>query len=513
MAGRATDGSRSLVRMRDDSGTQSPPVTTWELLARGNGRDPAILGADGLVLSFADVRDRVRELAACLAGARIERGSRVAVAVRNGPGAALSFLGVASAAVCAPLNPAYTTSEFAFSLGDLPAAALLTDGSVPAAEEAARELGVPVLTLTKDYRLETPGGVVEAPKPPDVALVLHTSGTTGRPKRVPLTHANLAHTAANVAETLRLSPSDRCLNVMPLFHIHGIVGALLSSLSAGASVSCEPGFEPFQVLARLRDSEATWYTAVPSIHQAVLARAARVEGAALPRLRFIRSSSSAMPLAVLSGLEQAFGVPLIEAYGMTENAHQIASNPLPPAERRPGSVGPARGVEVGVFGEDGNAVEPLAPGEVAIRGLSVTSGYEGVDPAEYRLPGGWLRTGDHGYLDTDGYLYLTGRIKELINRGGEKISPFEVEDALLAHPAVASAIAFSIPNDAFGEEVGAAVTLRAGESATPADVRNMAAARLAPFKVPRNVLVIEAIPLGPTGKPQRIGMAKRLGLA
>lgn len=475
----------------------------------------ALAGEGGVELTRADVATITGTIAGQLSAAGVTRTGRVAIAVSNGPGAALAFLGAAAAGVAAPLNPAYTVAEFRFALEDLPAALLVTDGTVAAASEAARALGLREIRLGPGFVAEgIAAGECAPPAATDVALVLHTSGTTGRPKRVPLTHANLTSSARNVAASLGLTPADRCLNLMPLFHIHGLVAALLASLGSGGAVVCSPGFDAFRVFGWLETFRPTWYSAVPTMHQAILARARGRETTVAHSLRFARSSSSALPPAVLHGVEALFGVPLVEAYGMTEASHQIASNPLPPSERRPGSVGLPRGVEVGVFGAGGSPVPAGATGEVAIRGDSVTAGYEGIERSGFTFPGGWLRTGDEGYFDAGGYLYLTGRLKEMINRGGEKISPREVEDALLAHPSVAEAVVFSVPHDKLGEDVGAAVRLVTGAAAPgTAELRAFAGQQLAPFKVPRTIVVVDQIPLGPTGKPQRIGMAGRLGLA
>ena len=346
----------------------------------------------------------------------------------------------------------------------------------------------------------------------ELALLLHTSGTTSRPKLVPLTHANLAVSARNIGATLELTPVDRCLNVMPLFHVHGLVASLLASLAAGGSVTCTPGFHPLRMLDWLGESDPTWYTAVPTMHQALLAR---IDGKPEPpaRLRFIRSSSAALPRPVLEGLERTFGVPVVEAYGMTEAAHQMASNPPTLAGRRPGSVGPAAGPEIAILSATGEELPAGALGEVAIRGANVFSGYERNPEANREaFTNGWFRTGDEGTLDEDGYLTLQGRIKELINRGGEKISPAEIDERLLAHPAVAEAVAFALPDERLGEEVGAAVVLAAGHDAGERELQEFVAETLAPFKVPRRIVVVDEIPKGPTGKLQRIGLAERLEL-
>jgi non-ribosomal peptide synthetase component F len=352
------------------------------------------------------------------------------------------------------------------------------------------------------------------PKEGDVALVLHTSGTTSRPKLVPLTHANLCASAHHIGLTLGLNPNDRCLNVMPLFHIHGLVGAVLSTLAAGGSVVCTPGFYAPKFFEWMNEFRPTWYTAVPTMHQAVLARAAHNRDiiARCP-LRFIRSSSSALPPQVMRELESEFGAPVIESYGMTEASHQMTSNPLPPHERKAGSVGVAAGPEVAIMDEAGHLLPRGETGEIVIRGGNVTRGYENNPAAnEQAFTDGWFRTGDQGVFDADGYLFITGRLKEIINRGGEKISPREVDEALMDHPAVAQAVTFAIPHTKLGEEVGAAVVLRPAASTTERELRRFAATRLADFKTPRRVLIVDDIPKGATGKLQRIGLAESLGL-
>lgn len=486
-------------------------ATIAELLTGPRART-AVLGGDGVRLPARELVDRADKLARQIAAAGVGRQGRIALVTKNGPDAAIAFLAATLAGVAAPLNPASTLAEFGFSLRDLPAALLVTDSSTPAASKAAKSLGIRELIVSASERPQGPGIPYAPPAPDDIALVLHTSGTTGRPKRVPLTHANLTTSAANIAATLRLQPGDRCLNVMPLFHIHGLVGVVLSSLHAGAEVFCTPGFDAFQFWRRVEEARPTWYSAVPSMHQAIVARSPESPGRS--PLRFARSASSALAPVLLAELEQRLGVPVVEAYGMTEASHQVASNPLPPGERRPGSVGLAGSVEVGVFGPAGNALPAGVRGEVGIRGLNVTSGYEGIDPATTTFPGGWLRTGDEGELDGDGYLWLTGRIKELINRGGEKVSPVEVEAVLLGHPGVSQAVVFGVPHPSLGQGVAAAIVpVDPSAPITVAEVRRFAGEQLAAFKVPRKVVLLEAIPLGPTGKPQRSSMAERLGLA
>ena len=436
----------------------------------------------------------------------------------NGPEMAVSFLAVSCGATCAPLNPAYRAEEFEFYLSDLNAkAVLLPAGSDSPARAAAAKLEIPVIEVAVDpgrpAGLFSLGDSRAGGEPPvfaeagDIALVLHTSGTTSRPKIVPLTHANLTASAEHIREALALTQQDRCLNVMPLFHIHGLIGAVLSTLAARASIVCTPGFQAPRFFGWLDEFRPTWYTAVPTMHQAILARAdANRDVLARVQLRFLRSSSSALAPQVMAELEETFQAPVIESYGMTEASHQMASNPLPPAARKAGSVGVAAGPRIAIMDSAGHLLPPGTAGEVVIRGPNVTSGYENNPAAnEGAYTDGWFRTGDQGYLDDENYLFLTGRLKEIINRAGEKISPREIDEVLMDHPAVAQAVAFALPDVNLGEDVGAAIVLRDGETATETELREFAAERLADFKVPRKIVLLEAIPKGPTASCSESG--------
>ena len=351
-------------------------------------------------------------------------------------------------------------------------------------------------------------------QPNDVALVLPTSGTTSRPKIVPLTHTNICTAAHNMRVTLELVESDRCLNVLPFFHVHALLTALLTSLVAGASCVCNSGFSATAFFASMAEFRPTWYTAVPTVHQAILASAAqhRETIAGCP-LRFIRSASAPLPRRVLAELERVFKAPVLETYGMTETAAQITSNPLPPHARKPGSVGVAAGPEVAIMSPEGALLPPGEIGEIVVRGPTVFQGYEN-DPTANRsaFTDGWFRTGDEGFLDSDGYLFITGRFREIINRGGEKIAPQEVDNVLMGHPAVAQAVTFAVPHARLGEDIAAAVVLHQNAMATEHDIRLFAATRLAAFKVPQQVYIVEDLPKSPTGKLQRLGLAEKLGL-
>jgi len=498
-----------------------------EFLSHNDPQAPAI-GAPGRpFLTFGALTAQIAETVERLNELGIGRNDRVAIVLPNGPEMATSFLGVAAGATTAPLNPAYRAEEFEFYLTDLGAKALIVnaDGH-DIAEGVAAKLGIPVLTLKVEEG--APAGAFTIEGEPvgktanpgfsgsdDIALVLHTSGTTSRPKIVPLSLGNLHASAGNIRKQLRLTPGDRCLNIMPLFHIHGLMAATLSSLSAGASVVCTPGFNALKFFQWMDEAEPTWYTAVPTMHQAILARAPRnEESVAKAALRFIRSSSSSLAPQVMAALETTFRCPVIEAYGMTEASHQMASNQLPPGNRKPGSVGPAAGPEIAILSTDGRILEAGAVGEICIRGPNVTKGYENNEKANVEaFAYGWFHTGDQGTMDEEGFVRITGRLKEIINRGGEKISPREVDEVLLDHPAVEQVVTFAMPHDKLGEEVAAAVVFREGESASESDLRSFVAGRLADFKVPRKLVILDEIPKGATGKLQRIGMAQKLGLA
>lgn len=505
--------------------------TVRDLLAPHPAIAAAILAPERPVLTFGDLRELADATVATLNAVGIGRGDRVAIVLPNGPEMATAFITVACGATTAPLNPAYRAEELDFYLSDLRAKALIVAaGDDGPAVEAARRHGAAVLRLSTapdrpagwfELAAESKAGppvATGAAQEDDEALVLHTSGTTSRPKIVPLLQRNLAASARHIRTTLALTPNDRCLNVMPLFHIHGLIAAVTSSLSAGASIYCTPGFNALRFFHWLDDAKPSWYTAVPTMHQAILPRAERnPEILARTRLRFIRSSSASLPAQVMLELEKTFGAPVIESYGMTEATHQMASNPLPPAERKPGSVGIAAGPLMRICDDAGMFLPAGAEGEVVISGPNVTPGYEANPDANlkgfFEADGRrWFRTGDQGIMDGEGYLRITGRLKEIINRGGEKVSPLEVDDVLMDHPAIAQVVTFAMPHAKLGEEVACAVVLREAMSATEQEIRGFAAGRLADFKVPRKVVILAEIPKGATGKLQRIGLAQKLGL-
>ena len=490
---------------------QKIPTTLLDLLGRAPGERIALIAPEaGIQVSYASLRSQVAAMADALAATGIRHGDRVAMSLPNGLPAIVSFLAASVAGTAAPLNPGYRRDEVSFYLGDTSAKVLLLppDGG----EDARLATGdqIPVLTVEMSadgtVSLSVPQQSVSAtpPAPDDVALVLHTSGSTGRPKRVPLKHRNLAASVQNIANTYRLGPDDVSLTVMPLFHVHGLVASVLSTLFTGGTVVVPSRFNPLSFWRTVRDFHATWYSAVPTMHQLLLARVGK--GNETPTgaesLRFIRSCSAPLPVEIAQRMETIFGAPVLEAYGMTEASHQMASNPLPPSPRKFGAVGPGTGVRISIMDSEGAHLKSGQQGEVVIQGPNVIEGYENNPEAnKSSFSSGWFRTGDQGILDADGYLRLVGRIKELINRGGEKIGPPEIDEVLLSHPLVSEAVCFGVPHKTLGEEVEAAVVLR--ESGNEAELLAFCRERLAEFKCPKKIHIVTQIPRTATGKVQR----------
>ena len=490
-----------------------------------NRTNEFLLSKDGLSLTYCDLKILFERIGGQIRSLKINSNDVVAIVSSNGPNAATSFLSIASSATAAPLNPSYKESEFRFYLEDLKAKILIVDSdSHFEARAAAKDLGIKILDI---FERDKPGDITlfendkEVPQKkftPNIstnfALVLHTSGTTSRPKIVPLTVSNILNSANNISKTLRLSNVDRYLNIMPLFHIHGLIAGVLSTFYSGGSIICSNGFDIFSFFKLIKEFNPTWYSGVPTMHQTILSRAERNEEIInQSNIRFIRSSSASLPIQVLHDLESTFSCPVIEAYGMTEASHQMTSNPLPPDKAIPGSVGIAAGPEVAVLTREKKVLNRNATGEVLIKGTNVFSGYLNNPEANSEsFVEGWFKTGDEGKLDPRGFLTITGRLKEIINRGGEKIMPKEIDEIVLLHPSVEQAVTFSVPHEILGEEVGLAVVLKKDEFADTRILKSFCEKRLAKFKVPSKIFFLDEIPKGSTGKLQRIGLAKKLGI-
>lgn len=487
------------------------PTSLLELLHLAPGNQTAIIVPElNLRITYDSLRQQVMTMADALAAAGIRHGNRVAIVQPNGLPAIVCFLAAAMTGTAAPLNPTYPYEEFFFYLGDTSAHLLLCPHlGAEQARSAAVDRGIRVLSVVMDPQgtvhivQQRAGTPVVPPASNDVALILHTSGSTGRPKRVPLQHANLAASACNIANTYSLSPNDVSLCIMPLFHIHGLVASTLAPLFSGGTVVVPTKFNPLNFWRTVQEHRVTWYSAVPTMHQLLLTRAHGHKHHA-GTLRFIRSASAPLAPEIIHKMEDIFSVPFVEAYGMTEASHQMSSNPLPPKHRKPGSVGPATGIQISIMDAQGNHLPTGYRGEVVIKGPSVFDGYENNPEANAAsFVDRWFRTGDQGLLDEDKYLHLTGRIKDLIIRGGDNVAPREVDEVLLAHPAVAEAVTFGMPHPVLGEEVAAAVVLHEAGGAHESALLKHCRERLAEYKCPKKVFIVHSIPLTATGKIRR----------
>jgi acyl-CoA synthetase (AMP-forming)/AMP-acid ligase II len=486
----------------------SEPRTLLDVLDTADGLRTAVVLPDaGLAVTYDELRRRVRSMAGAFYAAGVRRGDRVAMALPNGLDAIVAFLAAATAGTAAPLNPGYKCEEFCFYLADTRAKTLMVaTGDSPeacTARRAAEQAGIPVVTP----EISSSSGNPLEPDPDDIALVLHTSGSTGRPKRVPLRHRNLAASTSNIAATYALGPGDVSLCLMPLFHVHGLMASTMATLLTGGTVVVPARFNALTFWRMVRDYVVTWYSAVPTMHQLILTRKRSGD----EKLRFVRSCSAALTPDLMRRMEEYFAAPVLEAYGMTEASHQMSSNPLPPAPRKAGAVGPGTGVRIGICDERGGELPRGSKGEVCIDGPGVIREYENNPEATAKsFFGDWFRTGDQGFLDEDGYLHLTGRLKELIIRAGENIAPREIDEVLLAHPAVAEAVCFGVPHATWGEEVEAAVVLAAEMQSGEADLIAFCRGKLADFKCPKKIHIVASIPRTATGKIQRLNVAAAL---
>ena len=491
--------------------------TLLEVLHFADSNTAIVVPELGIRITYDSLRKQVFDMANALASLGIRRGDAVAIALPNGLPAIVTFLAASIAGTAAPLNPAYPYEEFLFFLGDTGARILLCP---PAGAEfvrsAAADRKIPAFSVQMTEQgivhIEgAPTGIsATEPTADDIALILHTSGSTGRPKRVPLRHFNLAVSSANIANTYALSEKDVSLCIMPLFHIHGLIGSTMATLLTGGTVVVPTKFNALSFWRTVREHNVTWYSGVPTMHQLLLARSQH-NPAEAKSLRFVRSCSAPMSAELIRKIEETFGVPFVEAYGMTEAAHQMTSNPLPPRHRKAGSVGVGTGLLLSIMDKAGNHLGTDKRGEVAIQGANVFRGYENNPDANARaFVNGWFRTGDEGYLDADCYLHLTGRMKDIIIRGGENIAPHEVDEILRKHPAVAAAVTFGYAHPTLGEEVAAAVVLHERNGATDSELIKHCGEWLAEFKVPKKIYVVESIPTTATGKIRRRAVAAAL---
>ncbi len=490
---------------------------------------PAIYIPDGPALSYSQLTDQISHLQPLFES--LPAQSPVSISLTNSLEFTTTFLAITfSRNIAAPLNPNYKKSESDFYIDDLKSKVVVVSrGSFSKNTEivqSAKEFNTAVVEVWYDpntsfieyeifnypssFQLKSPATDAigtRSPLPDDVALVLHTSGTTGRPKAVPLTHLNISTTVKNIINTYRLRSDDRSYLVMPLFHVHGLICGLLGPLGSGGSVIIPSRFSPKFFWDHFIKYNANWYTAVPTIHHILLSSPKPVP---LPHIRFIRSCSSALAPSVFHKLENEFNAPVLEAYAMTEAAHQMTSNNLPPGQRKPGTVGVGQGVEIVILDENDNILPNGKEGEISIKGINVTKGYINNVKAnkESFTSNGYFRTGDQGKKDPDGFLIITGRIKELINRGGEKISPIELDGILLQHPKVSEAVVFAAEDEKYGQVVNAAIVIKKNEKITEDEIKKFMSEKVSSYKIPVRVFFTDIMPKTATGKVQRRIIAK-----
>ena len=487
-----------------------------------NNNNVMITSEQGKVLTYGDFKEFNNKLSRQLSAQTLKNEDRVAIVLPNGPYMATTFLGISSYMSAAPLNPLYKLEEYEFYLNDLkPKFVIVEKNSSNAVKSAAKKLKIPIceLKISKDMPLgtfelfENEEDYIK-PSSENEALVLHTSGTTSRPKIVPLTNKNIFSSADNISKGLGLKSTDHCLNIMPLFHIHGLIAILAASVKAGASICTSNGFNALKFLDLAKSQKITWYSGVPTMHQAILLRAEKnITQAMNLNLRFIRSSSASLPPKIFKKLKETFKTSVIEAYGMTEATHQMTSNPLPPGIQKPGFVGLPAGQKICIMNEKNEVLENGQIGEICIKGDNVTKGYENNPEANRNsFINEWFKTGDEGFFDKDGYLKISGRLKEIINKGGEKISPLEIDNVLMDFPQVDQAVCFGFKDKMLGENIGAAIKLKDPKNCTINDLKLFMSEKLAKFKIPKKIFIVDEIPKGATGKLQRIGLAKKFGL-
>ena len=503
--------------------------TLYNLILSINKNNIFIQAPDESDITYRELLQYIDNTFNQLSSLNIKKEDRIAIALENGSAMASTFIAIASNYTSCPLNPSFTKEEFKFYYDDLKVkAVIIEENRLIKAREAAEELNIKIINLKKKtasnfikLNIEinnTNKTYFPNSNEDDIAMILHTSGTTSRPKMVPLSHKNLMASAKNISTTLNLNKNDKCLNIMPMFHIHGLIAAILAPIYQSGSIITPSGFDALKFFRWVEEYKPTWYTAVPTMHQAILSRAPRnIDIIQNNPLKFIRSSSASLPSIVMENLERVFNTCVIESYGMTEAAHQMTSNPLPPRKRKSGTVGLAAGPDVAllykneIINNDQN--NRNITGHIIIKGENVTNGYINNPKANAEsFTNGWFLTGDEGMFDDDGYLKITGRLKEIINRGGEKISPKEIDEILMDNENIQQAVAFSVPHEKLGEDLFAAVVLKENKTTNEDELKDYCKNRLTKFKIPRKILIIQEIPKGPTGKLQRIGLAEKLGI-
>jgi long-chain acyl-CoA synthetase len=468
----------------------------------------AALRMDDLVLSYAQLREAAGRMSTLLADIGVEPGDRVGLMLPNVPAFPIAFYGaLAAGAVVVPMNPLLKSREVAYYLGDSGAKAVVAwQAAAGEAAKGAADTGAQMIPAEMPDLSSLLAGVSAAPGSSgrgdqDDAVILYTSGTTGHPKGAELTHAGLVSNAEISARTLfDVSPAALIMGCLPLFHVFGLTCGLNVSVASGATLTLLPRFDPAKALDIIQRDQVTIFEGVPTMYAAML-HLPDADPAKAATLQLCASGGAAMPVEILRGFEEKFGCVILEGYGLSETS-PVASFNHPDRVRKPGSIGtPIEGVEMRLIDDDWNTVPDGQIGEIAIRGHNVMKGYwHKPEATAEAIRDGWFRTGDMARVDEDGYYYIVDRKKDLIIRGGYNVYPREIEEVLHEHPAVAEVAVIGIPHPSLGEEVGAAVALKPGASATTDELRAFARDRVAAYKYPRHVWLVDALPKGPTGK-------------
>ena len=459
-------------------------------------------------LTYGNVAQIVHAIAHQLDLREFAATDRIAVTAPRGKEGLLLFLAVSSCAVCCPLDPRLLDNELTAALADLGVVCMIDATHEARISRIASALKIAVRTarLSELQLHEAPHRDIRIAAD-EIALLLQTSGTTSKPKHVALTHANVLAAARAIGTSYAIGPSDCCINPMPHHHVHGLISAGISSLLAGASQFCAPSFAPGAFERALERLHPTWFTGSPVFHLGLLDFfETSKRSPCRTRLRFVRSSSAPFPASAITRYERLFGVPLLENYGMTETASTVCTNLPAPGVRKSGSVGRPIGAEIRIADAAGRRVAQGSEGEVLLRGPSVITSYASGENGSDHFADGWLRTGDVGRIDEDGCLFILGRTKELIKRGGHSVYPLEVDSAMLSHPDIVEAISFSLPHPTLGEELVAAVVARAGATIVADEVRGFLEDKLSTYKIPAAIVGVAEIPKNATGKATRRSM-------
>lgn len=501
-------------------------IPSWvEYWAMRQPKAVAILSPDGRSLTYAQLCEQILHIVLQLKSAHLKRNDRVALVLPNDLDLAVAILSTAAYATAVPVNPSLKSTELrSYFEVTKTKSVLLADQGMEEARKVAAEAGLPVITVKMNHDPEVSldkiieplklSNLVKLVRPDDTAFILPTSGTTSTPKAVSISQSSACADAFAIHRWLKLNKKDRCLGVMPLFHVHALFAGLLASLISGGSFISTPGYLSDKFFYWLKELKPTWYSAAPTIHQAIADDASLDLNQNIlddSRLRFIRSAAAPLSPELFKKIEDIFQAPLIETYGMTELRTFIAANPLPPLQRKPGSVGLEVGLPVAIIDSSGELLPAGESGEIVVsKNHAVREYIQDEEHGGTEIEDSWFRTGDIGKFDEEGYLFISGRSKEIIIRGGLNLSPVEIEHVLIRHNEIGEVVVFPTSHQTLGQDIAAAVVPTKGSQITEAKIRSFAFDNLAEFKVPSQVVIVDHIPRSAVGKVKRLKMEELL---